>query len=40
MSGCYGSKNTPVGLLDAEKVDEEVLLYVFTMAFPTYPLSP
>ena len=38
LSGCYGSKNTPVGQLDAEKIAEAVLLYVFTMAFPTSPL--
>ena len=33
----YGSKNTPIGQLDAEKIAEATLLYVFTMAFPTLP---
>ena len=29
----------PVGLLDAEKIAEEVLLNVFTMAFPMSPFK-
>ena len=34
LSGRYGSKVTPVILLDAEKIADVVLLYVSTMAFP------
>ena len=34
----HGSKNTPVGPLDTEKIAEAVLLYVFTLPFPTSPL--
>ena len=35
--GNYGSKNTPIGPLDAEKIAEAVFLFVFTMAFPMLP---
>ena len=31
----YNSKNTPSGKLYAVKIAEAVLLYVFTMVFPT-----
>ena len=37
LSDCQCSNNTPFGPLDAEKIPEAFLLYVFTMAFPTSP---
>ena len=33
------SKVTPVGPLDAEKIAESVLLYVYRIVFPFSPLS-
>ena len=33
LSGCYGSKVTPVDILDTEKTLEPVFLYVFRRAF-------
>ena len=35
----YNSKNTPSGKLHAVKITEAVLLYVFTIVFPTSPFS-
>ena len=34
LSGSYGSKVNPVGPLDADKLAEAVLLYVFNIALP------
>ena len=38
-SESYGSKNTPVGSLGAEKISEAVLLYVYTLVFPASPFA-
>ena len=38
VSQSYNSKNTPLGKFHAVKIAKSLFLYVFTMAFLTFPL--